>query len=76
MVSWVSYDALKKELDDINEKIEEKLRKKNTNDGTIALDGKNGSARKPMMPSFGVIDKFAEGENIWERGEEKRTKVR
>jgi ribosome-binding protein aMBF1 (putative translation factor) len=59
-----------------NEKIEEKLRKKNTNDGTVALDGKNGSARKPMMPSFGVIDKFAEGENIWERGEEKRTKVR
>lgn len=57
-----------------NEKIEEKLRKKNSTDGTAALGGKNGSARKPSMPNYGALDKFSENDDIWTRGEEKRTK--
>lgn len=57
-----------------NEKIEEKLRKKNNVDGTAALGSKNGSARKPSMPNYGALDKYGENDDIWSRGEEKRTK--
>lgn len=58
-----------------NEKIVETLRKKNSTDGTASLGGKNGSARKPSVPSFGALDKYGENDDIWSRGAEKRTKV-
>jgi hypothetical protein len=52
-----------------NAKIEEKLRIKKKNDGTASLDGKNGgSGVKQSMPNLGALGRFADGENIWERG--------
>jgi hypothetical protein len=55
-----------------NIKIDEKLRTKKKGDGTVALDGKNGAvAPKRTMPSFGVLDKFEDGESIWDRGKKK-----
>lgn len=58
-----------------NEKITESLRKKNSTDGTAALGSKNGAARKQAIPNYGALDKFAEGDTIWERGAEKRRKA-
>lgn len=57
-----------------NEKIEEKLRKRSTNDGTAMLDGKNGVAHKPVTPSMGAIDRVSDNRSIWERGGMKRRK--
>lgn len=60
-----------------NTKIEEKLRKKKSGDGTASLDGKNGSA-KPSRPQrdLGALDNFGDNnKNIWERGGEKRRKA-
>jgi hypothetical protein len=55
-----------------NIKIDEKLRTKKKGDGTVALDGKNGAvAPKRTMPSFGALDKFEDGESIWDRGKKK-----
>lgn len=55
-----------------NTKIEEKLRRKAKSDGTPALDGKNGNVgAKRTMPSLGALDKFADGESIWDRGKKK-----
>lgn len=52
-----------------NTKIDEKLRVKAKGDGTASLDGKNGGiGAKRTMPSLGALDKFAEGESIWDRG--------
>ena len=55
-----------------NIKIDEKLRTKKKGDGTAALDGKNGVvAPKRTMPSLGALDKFEDGESIWDRGKKK-----
>lgn len=55
-----------------NIKIDEKLRTKKKGDGTVALDGKNGAvAPKRTMPSLGALDKFEDGESIWDRGKRK-----
>lgn len=54
-----------------NAKIDEKLRVKKKGDGTLALDGKNNIRTSKPMPSLGAIDRFAEGESIWERGKKK-----
>ena len=58
-----------------NEKITETLRKKGNTDGTSALGGKNGMARKPATPNYGALDRFAEGDDIWTRGGEVRKKA-
>lgn len=60
-----------------NARIEEKLRKSSRGDGVAALDGKNGSVAPRPRRETGALGKFGEGyKNIWERGGEKRTKVR
>ena len=58
-----------------NAKINERLRTRKAGDGTAALNGANGSAvdRRPQ-PSLGALDNFANGDDIWTRGGEKRTK--
>lgn len=59
-----------------NEKIEEKLRKSKKGDGTAALDGKNGSARRTTVPNLGALSQYGDDNlTIWERGKEKRTKI-
>lgn len=57
-----------------NEKIEEKLRKRNASDGTASLDGKTTAVRKPANVSMGALDKYDNNLSIFERGGEKRTK--
>ncbi len=60
-----------------NEKIEEKLRKRKKNDGTASLDGKNGGNSIPReMPDLGVLDRYDNNADIWERGGEKRRRMR
>lgn len=59
-----------------NEKIEEKLRKRNSTDGTANLAGKNGGTRQQAMPDFGAIDNNYGTKDIWERGGMKRRQMR
>lgn len=59
------------ELRGKNTKIEEKLRKRNRNDGTANLGGKNGGGDR-RMPDLGAIDNGYNSQSIWERGGEKR----
>jgi hypothetical protein len=61
-----------------NEKIEEKLRKRKRNDGTASLDGKNGGNGMPReMPDLGALDRYDDNNaTIWERGGEKRSRMR
>lgn len=59
-----------------NEKIEEKLRKKKSGDGTANLDGKSGKAKRQTAPALGALDNFGDNnKTIWERGNEKRIKA-
>lgn len=53
-----------------NTRIEEKLRKRGSGDGTPALAGKNGGGDSGRpMPDLGAIGRYDEGlKNIWERG--------
>ena len=57
-----------------NHKVKAELRKKKAGDGTAQLDGKNNSGRKLPPRNLGAIDRVS-GDNIWERGNEKRTKI-
>ena len=61
-----------------NTKVEEKLRKPKSGDGTAALGGSNGSGRPSRpRPSLGALDNFDDGtKTIWERGDEKRRSAR
>lgn len=55
-----------------NAKIDEKLRLKQKGDGAANLDGKNGGAGvKKNMPNLGALDRFGDGESIWERGKKR-----
>lgn len=72
--SDVAQAAHEGEVKGRNEKIEEKLRKATTSDGTASLDGKSTKARKPAPVSMGALDRFNDTKNIWERGNVKRTK--
>ena len=57
-----------------NTKIEEKLRKPKSGDGTAPLGGANGSARPvKQRPSLGALDRYDDPTgSIWDRGGEKR----
>lgn len=58
-----------------NAKIEEKLRQKSKGDGVSSLNGRNNSAGgERRLPPMGALDNFANGDDIWTRGGEKRTK--
>lgn len=61
-----------------NTKVEEKLRKPKSGDGTAALGGANGRSgggQRPR-PSLGVLDSFGDNNmTIWERGGEKRRRA-
>lgn len=70
-VAVASEDA---EVKGRNAKIDEKLRKRNAGDGTAALNGKNGRGSKPAGPDLGALNRFAEGDDIFSRGGEKRIK--
>lgn len=59
-----------------NTKIEEKLRKKKSGDGTASLDGKSSKPKHQSAPSLGVLDQLGDNnKTIWERGNEKRIKA-
>ena len=59
-----------------NTNVTEKLRKKSAGDGTAQLDGKNGGVKRTIPRSLGALDNYGDNsKNIWERGQEKRTKV-
>ena len=57
-----------------NTKVEEKLRKPKSGDGTAPLGGTNGSGQPSRTrPSLGALDNYDDGtKTIWERGGEKR----
>lgn len=58
-----------------NAKIDERLRTRKAGDGTAALNGRNGASGNRMpQPSLGALDNFANGDDIWTRGGERRTK--
>lgn len=58
-----------------NAKISERLRTRKKGDGVSALNGKNnGSGAARRGPDMGALDRFANGDDIWERGGEKRVK--
>ena len=59
-----------------NAKIDEKLRKSKQGDGTEPIGGKNGVPSAPKEKrNLGALDRYDDGiQNIWERGQEKRTK--
>ena len=61
-----------------NTRIEEKLRKRNSNDGTANLEGKNGGGgKKSDMPDLGALNRYDDGgQTIWERGNERRRPAR
>lgn len=61
-----------------NAKVEEKLRKQSKGDGTKPLDGQNnkGSQKRPTQ-SLGALDNYGDNnKTIWERGGEKRQRIR
>ena len=53
-----------------NAKIEEKLRKRKQGDGSAQLAGGAGVKERKAMsrPSFGALDRFNDGDDIWSRG--------
>lgn len=58
-----------------NTRVEEKLRRRNTGDGTSSLgEGATGGTSRPQ-PNLGALGNMSAGANIWERGGEKRTKA-
>lgn len=60
-----------------NAKVEATLRKRAKGDGTVALDGSNGSPAPRVRQSLGALDKFDDATStIWERGGEKRRSSR
>lgn len=60
-----------------NAKIEENLRKRDRNDGTASLNGKNGGSRGRDMPDMGALNNYGnDNTTIWERGGEKRTRYK
>ena len=61
-----------------NSKIEEKLRRGSRGDGTASLAGKDGGGRGSTreMPDLGVIDQNYGTQSIWERGGEKRSRIK
>lgn len=68
----VAQAAREGEVKGRNTKIEEKLRTKKRSDGTAPLDGKNDIRPSRSMPSLGALERFADDENVWERGKKKR----
>lgn len=58
-----------------NHKVKAELRKKKAGDGTAQLDGKNNTTRKLPPRNLGALDRVS-GDNIWERGGEKRTSIK
>jgi hypothetical protein len=72
--SHVEEAAHEGEVKGRNTKIEEKLRKASRSDGTANLDGKNGGGgQSRTLPDLGAIGRYDGGQNIWQRGGEKRT---
>lgn len=73
-----NYDAdieqaqLEGEVAGRNSKIEEKLRKGKKGDGTVALDGRNGSPDSKPKRDLGALDRLDGSKSIFERGGEKR----
>ena len=59
------------ELRGRNARITERLRKRGRNDGTAALDGKNGGGGMRPAPELGALNGVG-GSSIWERGGERR----
>ena len=61
-----------------NTRIDEKLRRSRRNDGTAALNGKNGGQGGARdMPDLGVLNRYDDGgQTIWERGGERRRPAR
>lgn len=61
-----------------NTKVEEKLRKPKSGDGTAPLGGTNGTApTSRTRPSLGALENFGDNnKTIWERGGEKRRSAR
>lgn len=60
-----------------NTRIEERLRRKDRNDGTANLSGKNGGGGKQRdAPEMGVLNRYDGVQSIWERGGEKRRPAR
>lgn len=59
------------ELRGRNARITEQLRKRGRNDGTAALDGKNGGSGMRPAPELGALNGVG-GSSIWERGGERR----
>lgn len=57
-----------------NAKIEEKMKKRSSGDGTAELSGKNRGGTGVPIPDFGAIGDNFGTKNIWERGGEKRRK--
>jgi hypothetical protein len=58
-----------------NARIDEKLRTRKRGDGVTALSGKNpGSGAERRGPELGALNNFGDGEDIWSRGGERRTK--
>lgn len=58
-----------------NAKIDERLRSRKKGDGVSALNGKTtGSGGVRRGPDMGALGRFAEGDDIWARGGEKRIK--
>jgi len=61
-----------------NAKIQEKLRRPNAGDGTRPIGGSNNTAGRKQLPtqSLGALARFGDdGDDIWKRGGEKRTKL-
>lgn len=80
MLKAINYDtdvenaAAEGEVAGRNARIEERLRKRDSGDGTIALDGKNSvGASHPPARDLGALDRFS-SQSIYERGGEKRIK--
>ena len=60
-----------------NQKIEETLRRRGRSDGAPQLNGRNGTpAAQRNVPNLGALDRFdGESKNIWDRGNERRTRM-
>ena len=56
-----------------NEREQQRLKLKKKGDGVPSLSGGGGGAPKPERKSLGALDR-ADNKNIWERGNEKRTR--
>ncbi len=56
-----------------NTKINEKLRQQGRTDGTAQLAGRTAPVA-PQRPDMGALERFGNGQDIWERGNYKRQK--